>query len=183
MPVQPLAQSQKHSRCLSKRPWRGRGGESEGEGTSCVQLLFALERGDEAPHHHHGRSLPSPVPSSSSTSHTMGQLPKLAVLDCPMLVPPPQPSSVLTRGVGQPGRGRNLVFNRRFVSSQQLLLFFFPLSLLSSTQPQRKRQPPPSFDKMPGGTGWRGGEGAAEKMHAVCHVPVSKEQIHLYRSF
>lgn len=45
MPVQPLAQSQKHSRCLSKRPWRGRGGgKREGEGTSCVLLLFAFER-------------------------------------------------------------------------------------------------------------------------------------------
>lgn len=30
MPVQPLAQSQKHSRCLSKWPWRGRGGKRGG---------------------------------------------------------------------------------------------------------------------------------------------------------
>lgn len=87
MPVQPLAQSQKHSRCLSKRPWRGRG-ESEGEGTSCVQLLFVLERGDRAPHHCQGRSLPSPAPSSLSASRTMGPLPKLALLDCPRLVSP-----------------------------------------------------------------------------------------------
>lgn len=105
----------------------GAGGESEGEGTSCVQLLFVLERGDQAPHHRQGRSLPSPVPSSLSMSHTMGQLPKLAVPDCPRLPPPPpQISSVLIQGVeGQPRGGRDMILNR-FVLSQQLLLFFCP---------------------------------------------------------
>lgn len=103
----------------------GAGGESEGEGTSCVQLLFVFERGDEAPHHCQGRSLPSPVPSSLSVSHTMGQLPKLALLDCLRLVPLPRQMCSVLMQEGQPRGGRDVILNR-FVLSQQLLLVFCP---------------------------------------------------------
>lgn len=110
MPVQPLAQSQKHSRCLSKRPWRGRGGENA-RGRAPAAFCYCLpskERGDEAPQHRHGRSLPSPRSLLLAHQPHNGAISKIspAGLSQGRSPPPPQASSAPTRGVeGQPGEG------------------------------------------------------------------------------
>lgn len=160
----------------------GAGGGKRGGGhqlRSAIVCLRKRRRGSPPP--------PRPLPALTSSLLLVHQ-PHNGVtskISCAGLsqAGPPTPT-VFSAGPGcvegQPGGGRDPIFNRRFVSSQQFLLF--PPSL-SSTQPLHKSQPPPSFDKMPGGAGWRGGEGVAEKMRAVCHVPVSKEQIHLYHSY
>lgn len=143
MPVQPLAQSQKHSRCLSKRPWRGRGGENA-RGRAPAAFCYCLpskERGDEAPQHRHGRSLPSPRSLLLAHQPHNGAISKISPAGLSQGRSPPPTPSLFSADPGcrrTTWRGRDPLFNRRFVSSQQLLLFFFlPSPLVALTFAQK----------------------------------------------
>lgn len=124
MPVQPLAQSQKHSRCLSKRPWRGRGGKRGGghQLRSAIVCLRKRRRGSPP--------LPGPLPALTSSLLLVhkphnGATSKISPAGLSQAGrPPPQMSSILIQGVeGQPRGGRDTSLSR-FVLSQQLLLIF-----------------------------------------------------------
>lgn len=156
------------------------GGKTRGGGHQLRSAIVCLRKKEATrlPSTATAAPCPRPAPSSSPTSRTMGQFPKLAQPDCPRAGPPPTPSLFSA----DPGcrrttwRGRDPLFNRRFVSSQQLLLFFFPSLSSGGFNLCAKGSPHPRLTACQA----LQDEGVGA-MRAAPHPPLPKEQIHLHQ--